>query len=699
MKKIILFVLLFICLVGCSNPSSKKSDLDILNELADTISFPEEVSSNLNFNSLYQYENINIFAEWLSDDETIISNEGVVVQTQETNYVSVILNLKLNNELVTKVFDFIVLPISSDVYAQHILNTIEIPSIISDHITLSNFTKYEDKNYKISWKSKDETILSNRGKVTFNPTDKNVVLEATISYGGYAYSKEFNITVKAFNIDGMNDYLNNLEIPSAINSSIYLPTSTDIDSKNFNIQWTSSNPDVLSNKGELNIVLDETSIILTATISIDNVSVSKDFNILVHETSEEEITKIILNSLYIPTVTASNLYLPTNLNNFSGIWQSENENLIKTNGEINTNINAPTSTTLTYKITIGEKTMTFNFDTIIQPVKHFYMNDVFNGEKENLIINSNGHLELEEGKTSGTYYSEEIETHNFSEAVATWCAITSTKATCELFVSLKVNNTFSDYITYGEWGLGLKNGSRDQTNSLIKLVDDEIMVLNNKYASGFKFKLVLKRTSSNDESPIVDLVTFALNLVNYSYDVDSSLLKKCVKYDVPELYQHAVPNIGNIICSITSSTMLLKYKGYSFIDKNPLEHEYLAGLFYDHSNSIYGNWVFNCVGMSSYGERAYVKRFFSTNEFLYSLQEIGPMAASIKGTVKYTNMKTNSEGSYTTAGHLLVVTGYEITNSETYIFINDPNVNGVSIRMTLANFLAIWRNVSYILEY
>ena len=211
MKKIILFVLLFICLVGCSNPSSKKSDLDILNELADTISFHEEVSSNLNFNSLYQYENINIFAEWLSDDETIISNEGVVVQTQETNYVSVILNLKLNNELVTKVFDFIVLPISSDVYAQHILNTIEIPSIISDHITLSNFTKYEDKNYKISWKSKDETILSNRGKVTFNPTDKNVVLEATISYGGYAYSKEFNITVKAFNIDGMNDYLNNLE--------------------------------------------------------------------------------------------------------------------------------------------------------------------------------------------------------------------------------------------------------------------------------------------------------------------------------------------------------------------------------------------------------------------------------------------------------------------------------------------------------
>ena len=144
--------------------------------------------------------------------------------------------------------------------------------------------------------------------------------------------------------------------------------------------------------------------------------------------------------------------------------------------------------------------------------------------------------------------------------------------------------------------------------------------------------------------------------------------------------------------------MLLKYKGYNFTDKNPLEHEYLASIFYDYGNKIYGNWVFNCVGMSSYGERAYVKRFFSVNEFLYSLQEVGPMAASIKGTVKYYSLTQNNSSSYTSAGHLLVVTGYEITPSATYIFINDPNVSGVAIRMTLPDFLNIWRNVSYIIE-
>jgi hypothetical protein len=102
--------------------------------------------------------------------------------------------------------------------------------------------------------------------------------------------------------------------------------------------------------------------------------------------------------------------------------------------------------------------------------------------------------------------------------------------------------------------------------------------------------------------------------------------------------------------------------------------------------------------MSSFGERAYVKRFYNVNEFLYSVQQAGPMAASIKGTVKYVNMTTGAQGSYNTAGHLLVVTGFEITDNGTYIYINDPNVKGVAIKTTLEDFLSIWRNVSYILE-
>ena len=74
------------------------------------------------------------------------------------------------------------------------------------------------------------------------------------------------------------------------------------------------------------------------------------------------------------------------------------------------------------------------------------------------------------------------------------------------------------------------------------------------------------------------------------------------------------------------------------------------------------------------------------------------MAASIKGTVKYVKVATGESGSYTSGGHLLVVTGYEILDDQTYIYINDPAVKTVATRMTIEDFLTIWRNVSYIID-
>lgn len=698
MKKIFILIFCIFILCGCES-SPKKTDIDILTDLSNTILLPEETSENLILPSEFEYNNQIISAQWISEDESIISNVGTIFATNETNYVSLMLVLTLNESQITKSFNITVLPLDNAVIAKEILDKISIPSTTDNHLTLDLFIKFQDKNYKISWKSNDENIMTSRGKIYFDTIERIVILTATINYEGSTYSKDFNIKVLPFNTDVMTNFLNQITIPSNTSSSIELPSKATINSNNFEIQWQSSNEAILDNSGNISIVTSDTEVTLKATMILDNVSVSKDFLIVVNKTDENIISDLIYDIIKVPTVVTSNIFLPTNLgNNLVGTWKSNNDDIISTDGVINNTISIPQKTTLTFEIKIGDKLMTFNFDTTIQPIKHFIMNNIFDGELDNLFVNNEGKLEITDGKLLGTYYSKEIQTHQFSEAVATWCAITSEVATCELFVSLKINNTFSEYITYGEWGLGLKNGSTDQSNNLIKLVDDEIKILNNKYADGLKFKLVLKRKSEFDKSPIVSLVTFALNLVNYTYDVDSSLLKQSVKYDVPKLYQHDVPTIGNSICSITSSTMLLKYKGYNFTDKNPLEHEYLASIFYDYGNKIYGNWVFNCVGMSSYGERAYVKRFFSVNEFLYSLQEVGPMAASIKGTVKYYSLTQNKSSSYTSAGHLLVVTGYEITPSATYIFINDPNVNGVSIRMTLPDFLNIWRNVSYIIE-
>lgn len=699
MKKIIILLVLTIFLFGCKTPDDKLSDYEILQKVADTITLPEETSSNLELKTEYEFNQHIIQATWESDNEEIISSSGLLNQTYEEEYVTLLVTLKLNDAQLAKYFDMTVLPLDKESSANEILDLLEIPSEISDSITLNNLIKYGDTNYKVSWKSNNENIINNRGIIHYSSIEQTATLTASINFEGDVFKKEFNITIKPYDTTEMMQYLNELNIPSEITESISLPSNTTINNKKYSISWTSNDTSILDNDGQLGFTLVDKQIVLKATISIDDVVVTKDYNLTIPKTSEENLIKIIQSRITIPNVISNDIFLQTDLgNNIKGSWESSDESIISSKGKIDNTISGVKSATLTFKINIGEITMTLNYDVKIQPLEHFLMNNLFNGQKENLEVDNEGKLVLSSGKTQGTYYSEEIDCHTFSEAVATWCATSSTTSTCELFVSLRVNGQFSEYITYGEWGLGLKNGSIDQTKDLIRLIDDEIKVLNNKYADGLKFKLVLKRKSASDESPKVSLVTFALNLTNYTYNFDKSLVKSSVKYDVPRLYQHDVPGIGGIICSVTSSTMMLKFKGYDFSNKNPLEHEYMAALLYDYSNKMYGNWVFNCVGMSAFGERAYVKRFFNTYEFLYSIQEFGPMAASIKGTVKYFNLEKNANGSYTSAGHLLVVTGYEITPSETYIYINDPNVNGVSIRMTLPDFLNIWRNVSYILE-
>ena len=132
--------------------------------------------------------------------------------------------------------------------------------------------------------------------------------------------------------------------------------------------------------------------------------------------------------------------------------------------------------------------------------------------------------------------------------------------------------------------------------------------------------------------------------------------------------------------------MLLLYKGHEIEGTYP--HETMARLVRDYGNNIYGNWVYNTVGIASYGEFAYVKRIYSWEELQYHLATVGPVALSIKGNT----------GLYTTQGHLIVVRGYEITEHGTKIICNDPNVKGVYVKYDLSVFLGFTRNYIYVIE-
>ena len=695
MKKFLFIIIAALLLIGCTK---KPTDIELLTEVMNSIDIPIETKENIELPKTYIINETEITATWSSSDESIISSEGVIYRSDEDLNATLSLVLKLNEETLTNTFDVFVLAYEEEVIANQILDLISLPTEISENLTLSTSLKYKDNNYKLNWETSNANVLSTKGIITHHPQDEEVTLTATISYNKIRYSKDFTIVVKAFDTTDMEKYLNELTIEKEISSNIALPTSYKVNGFNYSISWSSNN-EVLSNNGEVNICLVNTDVTLTATMTIDKVSISKDFTVKVLKSSNDQISEILEGAIFVQKMAYDDIYLPTDLGN--GItceWTSSNENVISSTGKLIQATSQTQEVILTANIKIGEDIMTKEFKTIATQTDHFLLTTNFEGTMENVHINKDGRLVLDEGEITGTFTSKEYDHRAFTELVASWGALTEVNATCELFVSVKVGNKFSDYITYGEWGLGRSNASVDQTKDLIKLNDDEIFVLNSKEGTGFKFKFVLRRKEISTPSPEVFLIALSFKMNNYSYTFDKSLLKDSVIYDVPRLYQHDVPGIGNIICSATSSTMLLKFKGHDFSKINVLEHEYIAKLVKDYGNNIYGNWVYNTVGMSAFNEFAYVKRFASTEEFLYSLQEVGPMAASIKGTVKYTKQDNGQAGSYTSAGHLLVVTGYEITDNGTFIYINDPNVNGVAIKQTLEDFLAVWRNVSYIVE-
>lgn len=297
----------------------------------------------------------------------------------------------------------------------------------------------------------------------------------------------------------------------------------------------------------------------------------------------------------------------------------------------------------------------------------------------------------------GVIISPVIETKDFSEIVGSWSCLTSPDSTIKLSISVKVGDEWSKFFTYGEWGLGYENLYYNQDDSKVHMNVDEIICKEGFLANAFCFKVVLKNNAK------LSLVCCTLRIPNYTYEVDASNLPSYVCYDIPCLNQNMVPVIGHEMCSATTTTMLLNYKGFSFKDKDSeFEHRYIASLVADngHHAPTYGNWVFNTAVIGAYGVDSYVARHYSWDELKVHLATVGPVGASIKGDT----------GLYKTGGHLIVVRGYREIDGKTYVICNDPNINErfgndkdgkplfVYYEFPLEVFNAFHRGVVYVIE-
>jgi len=138
----------------------------------------------------------------------------------------------------------------------------------------------------ITWTSDNEQIVSNTGIVkrpAYEEKDANVKLTAVFTKGKYSITKVFNVTV----IREMTDKQRIIQDANKIDLGISGPVSSNIQLPSVGyygstITWVSSDPDIISNTGvytKKQASKPSVPVTLTATITYNNESVTKDFQI------------------------------------------------------------------------------------------------------------------------------------------------------------------------------------------------------------------------------------------------------------------------------------------------------------------------------------------------------------------------------------------------------------------------------------
>ena len=428
---------------------------------------------------------------------------------------------------------------------------------------------------------------------------------------------------------------------------------------------------------------------------------------------DNELKNSMEKQILIPQAISNHIELPESImfedNTYEIIWKSSNDKIIDTTGLVKQS-NEDINVTLKATVHTKKASHTIEFEVIVmkkEEINQFikphqfiaYANTIEPSQLNDLKLVEDK-LELEDNVLESSYESEPIETAEFTKMVGSWSAISSLDATIELQVKVMVDGVWSKYLSYRPWGFGRNNFSLDTSDHIAKISTDEIIVLNDKKAQKFQYKVILKRIDINTTSPKLELVSFALTIPEYTYKPNVDELPKFIDYEVPMLNQQAVPDIGSSICSPTSAAMLLLYKGHDLYKEDELPHRFTAHLFRDYGANIYGNWVFNTVGMSSYDEIAYVAMMYSFEELMKHLVDTGPIAASVSGDM----------GLYQTGGHLIVVRVYKITDSGVvFVLVNDPNINSrfgydtngdplfLYYEFPLETFMKNWKGIVYII--
>ena len=165
-----------------------------------------------------------------------------------------------------------------------------------DHIVTDlKLADKTDGGFTIEWRSLHPQLITDDGKVTrpaFEQGDQTAVLEAKVTDGTHSFTRTFVVTVlkRPRDIDAVQADLQALVVHNIgdVRGNLTLPTTG---ANGTSIAWESAEPDIISPTGEVTRPAHgsgDATVRLTATVSLNGVSMKKAFLATVREMPEEE---------------------------------------------------------------------------------------------------------------------------------------------------------------------------------------------------------------------------------------------------------------------------------------------------------------------------------------------------------------------------------------------------------------------------
>ncbi len=280
----------------------------------------------------------------------------------------------------------------------------------------------------------------------------------------------------------------------------------------------------------------------------------------------------------------------------------------------------------------------------------------------------------------------------FDWGVLSWTAETGAAGSVELSVRVYSNDGVSQYFSYGVWSANpeLRQGAKAQSDAFAEL---DIDVLTAKVPiTAIQYKAVLSRQSVKQQLPVLRQLT-------WSSGYKDAMDKRPEIFAVPAhkvevIRQGEVPEIGAVVCSPTSLTMILNYFGA------PVTVMEMPEKVFDPEHKIYGNWSYNVAAAGELGFDGYVGIFKTAADLAVELTK-GPIAVSLAGVPS--GYQPDADDTDTIlASHIVLLTGIEQTaDGRWWVNIIDPAESTPEKcikRYRVPRFEAAWSHAAYVVR-